>query len=44
MTANTAQDGVLGPKFRVKYQSTGTYAGGTTIEIDVASDQLPALP
>ena len=40
MTSNTAQDGVLGPQLRVKYQSTGTYAGGTTLQIDIAADQL----
>lgn len=40
MTANTAQDGVLGSQFRVKYQSSGTYAGGTILQIDIATDQL----
>lgn len=39
MTANTALDGVLGSRFRVKYASTGTYAGGTTLAVDVAADQ-----
>lgn len=38
MTANTAQDGILGLMFRVKYQSSGTYAGTTTLRIDVAND------
>lgn len=41
MTSNTAQDGVLGPQFRVKYQSSGTYAGGTTVRVDVTSVDLP---
>ncbi len=40
MAANTAQDGVLGPLFRIKYQSSGTYAGGTTLRIDVTTDQV----
>ncbi len=40
MTANTAQDGVLGPIFRVKYQSSGTYAGTTSLSIDLAADQF----
>lgn len=38
MTANTAQDGILGPRFRAKYASTGTYAG-TTLDVDVQADQ-----
>lgn len=44
MTANTAQDGVLGPRFRVKKASTGTYAGGTTLNIDVQADQIQPGP
>ena len=43
MSSNTAQDGVLGSRFRVKYQSTGTYAGGTTLQVDVHS-QSRLLP
>lgn len=35
LTANTAIDGVLGPLWRVKYTSTGTYAGGTALRIDM---------
>jgi hypothetical protein len=38
MAANTAQDGVLGPIFRVKYQSTGIYVG-TTLRVDLTTDQ-----
>jgi hypothetical protein len=30
---NTAVDGLLGEQLRVKYTTTGTYAGGTTINI-----------
>jgi hypothetical protein len=37
LTANTAKDGVIGNWIRVKYTTLGTYAGGTTIQIDVAS-------
>jgi hypothetical protein len=40
MTADTSQDGLLGSKFRVKYGSVGTYAGGTVLAIDIQSDQL----
>jgi hypothetical protein len=35
LTANTAKDGILGPLFRCKTTSTGTYAGGTTLRIDM---------
>lgn len=34
LTANTAVDGVLGTQYAVKYVTTGTYAGGTTLRID----------
>jgi hypothetical protein len=40
ITANTAQDGILGTQLRVKYTSSGTYAGTTTLSIDCTSDQL----
>ena len=40
MAANTAQDSLIGSQIRVKYGSSGTYAGGTTIEIDVISTRL----
>lgn len=40
ITANTAQDGVLGPLFRVKYKSSGTYGGTTTLRVDVTTDQV----
>jgi len=39
LTANTSKDGILGPQFRVKYSSTGTYAGATSLSIDIACDQ-----
>lgn len=44
MAANKAQDGLLGPYVRVKYQSAGTYAGGTTVQVDVHSADIPAFP
>lgn len=34
LAANTILNGVLGDRLRVKYSSTGTYGGGTTIKID----------
>lgn len=37
LTANTSKDGLVGPLFRVKLMSVGTYAGGTTLRIDVCS-------
>jgi hypothetical protein len=40
MTNNTALDGVIGTKLRVKYQSSGTYAGGTTLAIDVQGARI----
>jgi hypothetical protein len=33
LASNTITNGLLGPQFRVKYTTTGTYAGGTTIYI-----------
>lgn len=40
LAANTAVDGILGGKLRIKYVSTGTYAGGTTLSIDVQTTRL----
>ena len=36
LAANTSKDGFLGPLWRVKYTTTGTYAGGTVLRVDVA--------
>jgi hypothetical protein len=36
LAANTALDGFLGPLWRVKYTTTGTYAGGTVLRVDMA--------
>jgi hypothetical protein len=35
--ANTAKDGVFGSQWRIKYNSAGTYAGNTTLRVDVIS-------
>lgn len=35
LTANTAKDGLLGQFWRVKYTTTGTYAGSTILRVDV---------
>ena len=34
LASNTILSGLLGDQFRVKYKSTGTYAGGTTLQLD----------
>jgi hypothetical protein len=31
---NTIKDGILGDRVRVKWTTTGTYAGGTTLKLD----------
>lgn len=36
LAANTAKDGMLGPQWRIKWTSVGTYAGGTTLRVDIA--------
>ena len=35
LTANTSKDGLLGSKVRIKYTTSGTYAGNSTLQIDV---------
>lgn len=44
IAANTSQDGMLGPIFRLKYQSAGTYAGATTLRVDLQSIDIAANP
>ncbi len=44
MTANTALSGVFGTMWRVKYQTTGVFAGGTTLRIDAIANGLTSLP
>lgn len=41
LAANTSKDGLIGPLICVAYKSAGTYAGGTTLQIDAHSgDQI----
>jgi hypothetical protein len=45
IAANTAtSQGLLGSRYRVKYTSTGTYSGGTTIQVDVAFGRARSQP
>jgi len=44
LASNTAVDGVLGPRFRVKYKSSGTYAGGTALRIDAQGIDVSGNP
>jgi hypothetical protein len=36
LSSNTCKDGIIGEKWRVKYTTTGTYAGGTQLLVDVS--------
>ena len=38
LTSNTCVDGMVGPLWRTKLTTTGTYAGGTTIAVDAYFD------
>lgn len=38
MTANTAQDGLIGSMIRLKWVTTGTYSGGTTLQVVALSN------
>lgn len=40
LAANTAVNGILGPLWRVKYTTVGTYGGSTTLNIDVFTSRL----
>jgi hypothetical protein len=44
MTSNTALSGVFGNMWRVKFVTTGTYAGGTTLRVDAIANGLTTLP
>jgi hypothetical protein len=44
LTANTCKDGLLGNLYRAKYTTTGTYAGNTSVRIDLMTDGLTASP
>ncbi|HLY04266.1 MAG TPA: hypothetical protein VKR31_00815 [Rhizomicrobium sp.] len=41
IAANTYIAGLFGSLWRVKYTSSGTYAGGTALSVDMSSDQAP---
>jgi hypothetical protein len=41
LTANTSVNGFLGDRLRVKYTSTGTYGGSTTIQITASIKENP---
>jgi hypothetical protein len=41
---NKCIDCVFGNYFRIKYVTTGTYAGGTTLRIDAVGNGLTTLP
>lgn len=38
LSSDASKDGTLGPLLRVKATTTGTYAGGTTMEIDIVGE------
>jgi hypothetical protein len=44
LAAGTITNGLFGPKWRVKWTSVGTYAGGTTLRIDGYTDGLVLAP
>jgi len=42
--SNTCKDGILGHQYRTKTTTTGTYAGGTTLRVDlIARGRLTSL-
>jgi hypothetical protein len=43
LSANTSKDGIFGNQWRVKYTSSGTYAGGTSLRIDGYANGLTAF-
>jgi hypothetical protein len=44
LAANTCKNGLLGNRYRAKYTTTGTYAGNTSVRIDLMTDGLTASP
>ncbi|WP_407146252.1 hypothetical protein [Bradyrhizobium sp. ORS 86] len=42
LAANTSKDGIIGHLWRVKYTSVGTYAGNTTLRVDMIADGVTA--
>ena len=43
LAINTAKDGIIGPQYRAKYTTTGTYAGNTVLEVDLATIGMTAF-
>lgn len=43
LAANTAKDGLIGNLWRVKWTSVGTYAGNTTLRVDMISDGITSV-
>jgi hypothetical protein len=44
IAANTAVDGALGPQWRVKFTTVGTYAGGTILRVDLMANRGRLVP
>lgn len=44
LAAGSINNGLFGPLWRIKYTSVGTYAGNTTLRIDVFTDGLVLSP
>jgi hypothetical protein len=44
LVANTVNDGIFGPLWRVRYSSVGTYGGNTTITVNAFSNGLVPSP
>lgn len=44
LAAGTVNDGLFGPLWRVKYTTTGTYAGGTSLRVDAFGDGVTSFP
>jgi hypothetical protein len=42
LSANTAKDGIVGPLWRVKYTTVGTYAASTKLRVDMFANGLTA--
>jgi hypothetical protein len=40
LASNTSVGGILGNRYRVTYATTGTYAGNTTLNVDVQFGRL----
>jgi hypothetical protein len=40
LSSNTCKDGIVGQQWRTKVTTTGTYAGGTTLQVNVVTGRL----